>query len=558
MDSEQLNNFNERLGQWVSNQGFWFQVRYSMSGSGFKGRAMIQLLRMGFRLLVFLLLVAVGVWIYLVKRADSVRVQERMRSDLASSFSASELELRGGKRTQGQFEINRLAAQGGAETFFSSLEARNIRFKMGLLDGLVGIWHPGIISIGRLDLDLRAGTDDPESARKLEEALFRKSAKVDVSSFEVGDATVRWGYSDRTEGAIESSTINVQRTESGWRMTIKGGLFQQNWLSKLEIVSMVVNCDRDGLVFEKAELKQGDCTVSFSGLKLTGGERPQVAGTVKIHRLNLEGVLPVGARRFLEGSISGDFRVFGSTNSADGIGFEGQVVLDDRDMITLRDQIPLLKALSVVDYSQKYKRVDFKDGSFQMRTLHSGMELTGAKMKADNSVNGKVETLFTLEGNLSVRLPTSEEIQEATAQGTDTVGSPLFGTDDLTAQGRDAAKAETSITLKRAAQEARRVKEGTQSSESLSLFDRLDLSIEMRRLQNQAAERMSRMLRYSGEFTISVQGEAFDRGPQLQRRYPVDPTTGRIPMKVPIDGFLYELTLKQADETYQLGQRGKH
>ena len=58
---------------------------------------------------------------------------------------------------------------------------------------------------------------------------------------------------------------------------------------------------------------------------------------------------------------------------------------------------------------------------------------------------------------------------------------------------------ESAFTLKRAAQEARRLKEGTQSAESLSLFDRLDLSIEMRRLQSQAAERMSRMLRYEGD-----------------------------------------------------------
>jgi len=550
MDSEQLHNFNERLSQWVANQGFWFQIRYSMSGSGFKGRAMFQLLRLGFRLLVFLLFVGAGLFFYLLKRTDSIRFQTGMRDDLLSSLSASELEMRGCKRSQGQFEVSRLAAQGGAETFFTSLEARSIRFKMGLRDGLVGVWHPGLISIARLDVDLRAGTDDAESASKLSEALFRRSTKVDVNSFAVADATVHWGYSDRTEGAIESCIMNVQRTASGWRMTIKGGVFHQNWLTKLEIINMVVACDANGLVFEKAELKQGECTVNFSGLRLTGGERPQVSGTVKIRHMVLEGILPLGARRFVEGSLSGDFRVFGSTNSPDGIGFEGQVVLDGNDVITLRQQIPLLKALSVVDYSRNYHRVDFREGVFQLKTIHSGMELTGVKLKA--------EELLTMDGTMSVRLPTQDEIQAATTQGTDAETSPLFGANDLTAQSSETAKAETSITLKRAALEARRVREGTQSAESLSLFDRLNLGAEMRRLENQAAERMSRMLRYSGEFQITVQGNAFDRGPQLQRRYPVDSATGRIPIKVPIDGYLYELTIKQADETYQLGQRGKH
>jgi hypothetical protein len=37
--------------------------------------------------------------------------------------------------------------------------------------------------------------------------------------------------------------------------------------------------------------------------------------------------------------------------------------------------------------------------------------------------------------------------------------------------------------------------------------------------------------------------------------YPPDPNNGRIPLNVPIEGHLYELTLKQAEEIYQLGQR---
>jgi len=90
------------------------------------------------------------------------------------------------------------------------------------------------------------------------------------------------------------------------------------------------------------------------------------------------------------------------------------------------------------------------------------------------------------------------------------------------------------------------------------LFDRLNLSSEMRRLESQEAARMSKMLRYTGEFLVTVRGNAFDRGPQLQRRYPPDPDTQRIPIKVPVDGYLFDLTLKQAKDTIELGQRGKH
>ena len=90
MESEQLQNFNERLSQWVANQGFWFQVRYSMSGSGMKGRAMFHLLRMGFRLLIFLALVALGTWIY--RLAVNAALSHVSRRSRRSEVGDDELE----------------------------------------------------------------------------------------------------------------------------------------------------------------------------------------------------------------------------------------------------------------------------------------------------------------------------------------------------------------------------------------------------------------------------------------------------------------------------------
>jgi hypothetical protein len=210
----------------------------------------------------------------------------------------------------------------------------------------------------------------------------------------------------------------------------------------------------------------------------------------------------------------------------------------------LRDRIHLLKALSVVDYSRKYHRVDFREGSLEIKTGHGGMHLTGIDLKSDD---------FSLQGAFNVRLPTQQEVDEAVAKGTGLSNSPLFAEDDLKDISPPAG--ETDFTLRRAAQEARRIREGAQSPDSLNLFDRLGLSIEMRRLQIQAAERMSRMLRYEGMLQITIPGDAFERAPRLQEIYPADAATGRVAMRVPIQGHLYELTLRQAEDVYQQGQR---
>ncbi len=546
MEPEQLQNFNERLSQWVANQGFWFQVRYSMSGTGLKGKAMLHLLQMVSRLLYFLLALTICFWVYLVKRTESRRYVTSQRVALQESLSASDLEMRNFRRTQGVLEISRLAAEGGGDTFFTSFEAKNIRCNMGLLDGLIGVWKPGIISIARLDLDLRAGADDANSANKMAAALFHKSNKVEVNFLEVGDTTLRWGYSKSTSGRIDSSSMKMQRMGEGWRMSFKGGTFTQNWLHQLDIISLVVDCQPDGMFFEKAEFKQGAGTVDISGLRLKSGERPEVTGIAKIRNLDLDEVLPAALQTFLEGSISGDFKVFGSTNSSDGVGFEGQVVLDGKDSIALRERIPLLRALSVVDFSRNYHRVDFREGSFQLKSSHGGLELTEVKLKADE--------LFTLDGKLKVRLPTHEEIQMALAKGTGLENSPLFSAEDE-AMIMEHAKSGSFITLKKAAQAERTLKDKTELADTGSLFDRLTSGVEARRLQEQESVRMSRMLRYEGSFLVTIPPDAFERAPKLKELYPLDHNTGRIPVQVPIDGDLYDITVKQAEDTYQGGQR---
>jgi hypothetical protein len=546
MESEQTENFNERLSQWVSNQGFWFQIRYSMSGGGSGGRAMFHLLRMASRLLVFLLLVALGFWIYLMNRPGTGRFFNEIRDDLQTGLSAMELEIIGVQHVQGQLDIGRLAAQGGEDTFFDSMEARNIRCNMNLLDGLVGLWQAGSIDIARLEVDLRAGTNDPQSAAKLAETIFRVPVGVEANSFYVADATLRWGYSERTQGSIESSHLKMQRVDTGWRLSFSGGTFSQNWLRQLEIVSLVVIAERDGLVFERAELKSGMGTVEFPGLRLVGGERPEVDGIVKIRSLALDRIIPPALHNIVDGSISGDFKVSGSTNSSDGIAFEGQVVMDGTDMISLlRERIHLLKALSVVDYSREYHRVDFREGSFFLKTRRGGLELTEIDLKA--------EDLLTLQGAFSVRLPTQQEIDEAMAKGTDS--SPLFSQGEESNDLTKPTSSESDFTLRRAAQEARRIQEGKQSPESLTLFDRLGAGIVMRQMQSQAAERMSRMLRYDGALRITLPGDAFERAPRLQEIYPVDPATNRVAIRVPLQGHIYELTLRQAEDIYQQGQR---
>jgi hypothetical protein len=520
-----------------------------MASSGAKGTAMFHFLRLGFRILIFFLILVAASWVFLVKRTESRKFIAGFRSSLQTAIAAKEVEMRGFRRMQGNMEISRFAGEGGDETFFQSFEAKNIRCKMSLTDGLIGKWNPGTISIVRLEMDLRAGADDAQSAEKIAESLFRVPQKVDAKSFSVAECNLNWGYSERTRGRIEGSEMKVQSVDNSWRVSFRGGTFSQNWLRSIDIVEIIAICSPEGIAFEKAEFRKGSGTLNFTGLNITAGERPEVSGIVKLRGISLEHILPAAARSFVEGRISGDFKAFGSTNSTDGIGFEGQVVLDGLDMVALRDRVHLLRALSVVDVFNNYRRLDFREGGFQIKTTRGGMELTDVQLKAGD--------LFTLAGAMTVRQPTDEERKEILAKTTSQALSPVFSA-ELQEESdfndpEDAA--ERQITLRRAAQEAKRLSEGGQPDASLSLLDRIGLNLEARILEEQEAERLSRILLYKGSFRITVPADAFERAENLQKIFPLDQATGRIPMDVPIDGSLYELTLKQAEYIYEQGRR---
>ena len=547
MESEQLTNFNDRLNQWISSQGFWFQLRYSITSGGSRGALMFQLFNAGLRLLIFLAIVGIALAAYLVKRPNTNRFKAELKESIKAGLSGTEVEIRGASRVQGQLGIARIACQGGDGSFFSSLEAKNIQSKMGLLDGVLGQWDMGAVGISILNLELKAGADDGDSAKKLADAFFRKWDSVSIQSLDIGDASLQWGYSEPTRGGIEHCSIKIQRGDQFMKIVVKGGRFHQNWLQGLEIVNLTIACDPNGMTFEKAELRAGEGTVDFSGLKVIGGERPMLDGVVKIRKLAMEHTLPDVLDGFVEGSISGDFTVSGSTNTAEGVSFAGKVTLDGDDTISLREKFHVLRALSVVDYVRNYHRLDFRKGSFQLKTKGGGLVIEDLSIQTDDH--------FSLEGNVAVRLPTLEEAQAAVAKNTIAGGTPLFANE--TSGMEKAGKADGGdFSLRRAAMEEKKVKQEQDAlGGNVSLLDRMSLAFEARDIEKEEVKRISGSLRYSGTLKVTLPPDAFERAPKLATQLPVDADLGRIPLMIPIEGTLYELTLKQAEEIYQLGIR---
>jgi len=347
MRAPQDTSFEDRLSHWIAAQGFWFQLRHS-TGKSLAAKLAGRLLSVTARLLVVVLVCAVAAGIYLMKRVESASFREGLKKSSAAALGAESAKVTGFQRERGKAFIHRFEAAGGQGAFFTHLEARGVRYKMGLFDGLAGEWDAGPITVTAARIEAKAGAADEAEGAAVSEGLFGGHDWFEFPLVEVLDATVLWGYSERTRGMIQGSHLVIQKVDDGWHLRFRGGRFTQNWLRRLEIDELVAHLSPGVLEIESSRMRSEKGTLLLSG-KVVGGVRPELALDATFENLPLRPVLPSEARGFVEGTISGTAKIGGSTNSQDGVTFDCRVVLGASDEVVLRDRLPLLQALTVVD-----------------------------------------------------------------------------------------------------------------------------------------------------------------------------------------------------------------
>jgi len=247
----------------------------------------------------------------------------------------------------------------------------------------------------------------------------------------------------------------------------------------------------------------------------------------------------------MEGTISGRFKVGGSTNSGDGMTFAGDVTLGAEDSIILRDRLYLLRALQVVDGGVNgFRKVQFREGSFSLRS--------GADKLEVEHVNLKAGEVMTLEGAFRVRPPTQAEVNAAVNFRNDDDLAPLFSKEGVAEEA-----SQDEITIQKAAEAAGRNAKAPAAAGENEFFESFAFFDRERELQRRIAEMQMKSLRYEGGFRITLPSSAFVRAPELRAAYPPNAANDRISLDVPIKGSIDEITLQQSQELYEKGRRAE-
>lgn len=402
VDQQRLNEYQSKVSDWIGRQGVLFQFRYARTvGAVTLGR---HLSGLTLKLVLFLVVAGVCGFFVLNRHFDSPGYGEKVAGQVANALGAGEVEVTGFSRNFAKGDFQFLELKGGEESFFYEAKFEKLRGEFSFLTGVTDSWRPSAISIKKADLRLKAGGSEDEM--KLGFSSIIESLKGQgISQIKIEDCSFSWGYSKLTFGMVRNSNFRAVLHEGIWEVELSGGTFQQNWLGPLAIKSADLKVGMGGIKIESLNLESNGGEADLKG---------SISGPVNMPTFDLAGgfnSLPieklikingVSTREYIEGRISGDLKIGGSSNRQ--VELSGQVKLDEKDSVTIRERWSLLRALSILDNERTYLRIDFNQGGFAFSTGGGGIEVSEINLNAGNKAR--------LLGSFKTRLPTQAEAAE--------------------------------------------------------------------------------------------------------------------------------------------------
>ncbi|MDB4375186.1 hypothetical protein N9117_00415 [Akkermansiaceae bacterium] len=402
VDQQRLNEYQSKVSDWIGRQGVLFQIRYARTvGAVTLGR---HLSGLTLKLVLFLVVAGVCGFFVLNRYFDSPGYGERVAGQVANALGAGEVEGRGFSRNFGKGDFQFLELKGGGKSFFYEAKFEKLRGEFSFLTGVTDSWRPSAISIKKADLRLKAGGSEDEM--KLGFSSIIESLKGQgISQIKIEDCSFSWGYSKLTFGMVRNSVFRAVLHEGIWEVELSGGTFQQNWLGPLAIKSADLKVGMGGIKIESLNLESNGGEANLKGLISGPVNMPTFDLAGGFNSLPIENLIKingVSTREYIEGRISGDLKIGGSSNRQ--VELSGQVKLDENDSVTIRERWSLLRALSILDNERTYLRIDFNQGGFAFSTGGGGIEVSEINLKAGNKAR--------LLGGFKARLPTQAEAAE--------------------------------------------------------------------------------------------------------------------------------------------------
>ena len=402
VDQQRLRDYQSRITKWIGRQGIFFQIRYLSLTSG--GSFRVAVIRLMTTLGVICVLGAGltfgGLKIY--QRTEMFG--EKLEAHLSRVLGVEAFQSKGFSREAGNGVYRRLNLTGGENSFFYEGTIVGLKGEMPFLAGVVGDWTPAAVTIEKADFFLKAGGRQSEMEAAFSGIVESLKGSA-LNRVKISDLSCEWGYSKLTFGGVYNTTFEASLKDGRWNILLHGGYLRQNWIGPLKIKQGVLSLGKDGIEVGSLVLQSGDGLMDLEGMVHGPLNMPEFDLTGKFTGFPVAEMFEIDLvqeNRFIEGTVSGDLVITGSTNRR--IETRGKVALREEDEIRVRDQWELLRAVSAVFGDGNYLSIGFGSGSFDFVTSKGGCEVSNIDLRE--------EKVARLTGSFSSRLPSQEEAAE--------------------------------------------------------------------------------------------------------------------------------------------------
>lgn len=532
MDQERINTYQSEISNWISKQGFFFQILQAPKLVGSSSGLITYFANIFIKLVVLALVVGL-IYLYIIATAHHKPVYaENIGERIKTSLKAEEIHVEpliGGLFSN--VEVPEIIATGTKESFFDDLELQNVNMNLGNLISRRNNFNSSSISCSKLNFHAKISPGKEELLDKIYAPLFDESSWFNFKSFTARTFTCKWGYSKKTKGSIEGAKMTMDRKAGAWIVKITNGTINYGWIQGAEIKSIRILIKPDHFEITEALLEKNGAEFSLNMKVDKFAVNPLVSGSGEIHNCATKDLLHEDYIPYINGTVNTSFTFSGSPNSPKGLNYSFKPLISTvtengvtntirrANDFKLTHNIPIWRALSTLDSSINYR-------GFVFNVTDWVVDLSGDEIYIKNAdLSQKHDPSVHLALNLAIKEPTDSYIEKSL----NVPESDLL--DMLQRPG-----------LKQKARELLRLK-GNINNLSESKLEREDYAKLLR------SER-----HFDGQATIKLHSESFKNRERVQEAIPV----GRDQMReltVPLEGPTGQVTEQQAQQLYQLGRK---
>ncbi len=211
---------------------------------------------------------------------------------------------------------------------------------------------------------------------------------IKVNGYQVSQLSLNWGVSSTNQGALADTAATLLPKEDGsdtWVLNCGGGSFSQNWLKGTAVERLQAEIGPQGVSISPGTvLKVGEVGKIFLRGTITAEDNPRVEIDTTLQDVDIREFCPAPFRPFFTATVSGNGRIYGSTNSSSGIKTMLKVNLvkshrrkmelrvkptaEEEKILATLDDVPVMKALNISTQDRGFQKMRFLEGSFTMET----------------------------------------------------------------------------------------------------------------------------------------------------------------------------------------------